>query len=71
MSNTECRMSKEGILSIFIDSKDRAQRFQPSLFCGSIFDILRFAVQFLCFSNNQAGIHPAKGKILDGCDANV
>ena len=30
-------MSKEGILSIFIDLKDRAQRFHPSKFCGSIF----------------------------------
>jgi len=42
--NIECRMSKEGILSVFIDLKGRAQRFHPSKFCGSIFEILRFAV---------------------------
>ncbi len=33
----ECRISKEGILSNFMDSKGRAQRFHPSLFCGSKF----------------------------------
>ena len=38
-------MSKEGILSIYINTKDRAQRYQPSKFCGSTFDILRFAVK--------------------------
>jgi hypothetical protein len=31
------RISKEGFLSIFIDLKDRAQRFHPSKFCGSLF----------------------------------
>ena len=25
----------------------------------------------LNFFDYQAGIHPAKGKILDGCDANI
>jgi hypothetical protein len=43
--NIEYRMSKEGILPIFMDSKDRAQRFHPSKFdtaelvagCGWIF----------------------------------
>ena len=30
--NIEFRMSKEGILSIFIYLKDRAQRFHPSKF---------------------------------------
>jgi hypothetical protein len=30
------RMSKECILSVFIDSIDRAQRFDPSKFCGLI-----------------------------------
>ena len=41
--NIECRISKEGILSIFIKKKDRAQRFHPSkfdirysIFCGSL-----------------------------------
>ena len=46
--NIEYRMSKEGILSIFVDSKDRAQRFHPSKFCGSIFEILRFASPWFC-----------------------
>jgi len=43
--NIECRISKEGILSIFIKKKDRAQRFHPSkfdirysIFCGSLFN---------------------------------
>ena len=36
MPNVECRMSKEGILSILF--KDRAQRFHPSTFCGSLFN---------------------------------
>jgi len=31
-------MSKGGILSIFIDLKDRAERFHPSKFCGSLFN---------------------------------
>ena len=30
-------MSKGGIQSIFIDLKDRAERFHPSKFCGSLF----------------------------------
>jgi hypothetical protein len=30
--NVECRISKEGILSIFMDLKDRAQRFHLSKF---------------------------------------
>jgi hypothetical protein len=31
-------MSKGGILSIYIDLKDRAQRCHPSKFCGSLFN---------------------------------
>jgi hypothetical protein len=41
MSNVEVRYS------VYL-KKDRAQRFYPSTFCGSIFDILRFAVPTIC-----------------------
>jgi hypothetical protein len=45
ISNHEYRMSKEGILSITINTIDRAQRFNPSKFVIRYFAVLRFAVQ--------------------------
>ena len=44
ISNNECRMSNIEVRYSVYFIKDRAQRFYPSKFCGSTFDILRFAV---------------------------
>ena len=42
--NIEYRISNfEGRHSVNL--KDRAKRYQPSKFCGSVFEILRFAVK--------------------------
>jgi hypothetical protein len=45
ISNPEYRMSKEGILSIIINTIDRAQRFNPSKFVIRYSAVLQFAVQ--------------------------
>jgi len=41
-------MLKEGILSIFNKSKDRAQRFQTSIFDIQYSAVLRFAFRWFC-----------------------
>jgi hypothetical protein len=43
ISNIECRMSKEGILSILIALIERAKRFHPSKFDIQNSAVLRFA----------------------------
>ena len=50
MSNVEVMNSacRELLCRTVYFKKDRAQRFYPSTFCGSIFDILRFAVPTIC-----------------------
>ncbi len=52
--NIECRISKYGILCIYIKSEiARAQRFHTSKFCGSIFDILRFAFNVVSHEDSR------------------
>jgi hypothetical protein len=50
MTIDECRMSNVEVRNStdLMTLKDRAQRFHPSSFCGSLFDILRFADPATC-----------------------